>query len=430
MFTQYLKQGWALLRQHKFYTAIYVLGTVLAITMAMVIAIVYHIRSANIAPENHRDRMLIVGLSSAVNEESQHTHNWALSYQTLKECYYTLQTPQVVAAGANTNSLTYIVGDFYVRISTGETGQKSFINCTDAAFFQVFSYSFIQGRPYSEAEFQSGMRQAVLSEKLAYKLFKSRDVLNKTILVNDMDYTVIGVVKDVPSVLSYAYAELWIPFTSVPAVRDSKDGGDIVGPFTAFVLADKKADFPLIKEEVEQNRKKYNTSLGDWEYRISDDFMLSPFRLEIKKIDYRADFQDIILKFGLLAFIFLLVPALNLSGIISSKVQERISELGIRKAFGARRASLMQQVFTENLLLTLLGGLVGLFLSMSIVYFMRALLLSGYSGVEISLSFFMLFNIPVFLYSLGICVILNVLSSFVPVWNAARRPIVQAINDK
>jgi len=428
MIKQYLKQGWALIKQNRFYTTIYITGTALAITMTIIIAIIYHIRSANIAPEVYRDRMLLVTQASAINASEDFEYNWRMSYQTLKECYYPLQTPQLVAAGVNTLDLGYTIGDFYVGIPAGGTLHKSYIYCTDAAFLKIFRYTFLSGRPYSEEEFQSGMRTTVLSEKLAYKLFNNLNILNKTVLINDVEYTVIGVVKDVPSVLTSAYAELWIPFSSVPSIMEASGGGNIVGLLQAFILADKRADFPMIKDEIEKNINRYNTSLADWEYRMEE--ILTPFRVEMRSIDYSANFRDQIIKYGLIALIFLMVPAINLSGITSSRMQERLSEIGIRKAFGANRTNLIQQVLTENLLLTLLGGLVGLFLSVGIVYFMRSLLLGIRLGYEISLSFSMLFNLPVFGYTLGICLILNGISSSIPVWNAARRPIVQAINDK
>jgi len=95
---------------------------------------------------------------------------------------------------------------------------------------------------------------------------------------------------------------------------------------------------------------------------------------------------------------------------------------------------LVNQILTENLTLTLLGGIMGLILSFLIVFFMKNLLfdldLYSLSTPEISLSFFMLFNMQIFGYALGICLLLNVLSSYVPVWNVARRSIVQSINDK
>ena len=53
----YFKQAWQLMKQNRFFSAVYIIGTGLAISMVMVLAVVYYIRTANIAPEVHRDRM-------------------------------------------------------------------------------------------------------------------------------------------------------------------------------------------------------------------------------------------------------------------------------------------------------------------------------------------------------------------------------------
>ena len=68
-----------------------------------------------------------------------------------------------------------------------------------------------------------------------------------------------------------------------------------------------------------------------------------------------------------LILLFLLIPALNLSGLNASRMQDRISELGVRKAFGARKNRLLTQILIENLLLMLPGGLVGLLVSYGMV---------------------------------------------------------------
>ena len=57
MYKIYLKQAWALIRQERFFSSVYIVGTGLAISMVMALAVAYHIRTANIAPEVHRDRM-------------------------------------------------------------------------------------------------------------------------------------------------------------------------------------------------------------------------------------------------------------------------------------------------------------------------------------------------------------------------------------
>lgn len=432
MLKLYLKQGWQLIRQNKFYTAVYILGTALAITMVMVMAIIYHIRTANIAPESNRDRMLVIerGVAKRLNEDGQ--DSWYISYQTARECYYPLKTPRIVSVAANSSNLQYALGDFYTNIPGSKDVYSSKVYTTDAAFFNIFNYSFITGKPYTEEEFESGIHYTILCESLAKRLFNSTDIVNKSIMINDIEFTVTGVVKDVSPTLSRAYAELWVPYTAIPEVKNFNGGGGIIGLFNTYILADSPADFPAIKKEIEANIKRYNTSIADWEYTINDTTILSILQSEVRKLDYRAGFNEIIIQYSLIAFLFLLVPAVNLSGLTASRMQERISEIGIRKAFGANKGTLVNQMLTENLLLTLLGGIVGLIASYIIIYLMRDLFLGSRWEItpNMTLSISMLINMRVFTYAFGVCLFLNILSSYIPVWNATRRPIVQSINDK
>ena len=69
------------------------------------------------------------------------------------------------------------------------------------------------------------------------------------------------------------------------------------------------------------------------------------------------------LRYGIVIAILLFVPAVNLSGMTLSRMRRRMAEIGVRKAFGATGGELIRQVFFENLVLTLLAGIVGLALS-------------------------------------------------------------------
>ena len=130
--------------------------------------------------------------------------------------------------------------------------------------------------------------------------------------------------------------------------------------------------------------------------------------------------------------------ALNLAGMIASRMKRQLSEMGIRKAFGASKASLLMQVFWENLFLTGLGGLLGLLLSYLIVYCGRNWLpdlLSAYSdvipeGVDSFLTPGMLLNPVVIGITFLVSLILNVLSALIPALHALKKDIVYSLNDK
>lgn len=71
--------------------------------------------------------------------------------------------------------------------------------------------------------------------------------------------------------------------------------------------------------------------------------------------------RELVMKYVIIVLVLLLIPAINMSGITQSQMRKRMAEIGVRKAFGATRSELLTQVLYENLLQTLLGGVLGLF---------------------------------------------------------------------
>lgn len=119
-------------------------------------------------------------------------------------------------------------------------------------------------------------------------------------------------------------------------------------------------------------------------------------------------------------------------------MDSRISEMGIRKAFGARRSRLLSQVMWENLLFTVVSGIMGLVMAWLVLYCCRTwvfdLLLSANEIVNdtstITVTDEMIFAPVVFVIALLLCIILNMLSALIPAWRSLRHPIVSSINEK
>ena len=117
-----------------------------------------------------------------------------------------------------------------------------------------------------------------------------------------------------------------------------------------------------------------------------------------------------------------------------SRMRKRMTEIGVRKAFGATANELFRQVFWENLILTLLAGILGLILSYSATFLLNSFLFdnsenAGLAG-ETSLSTDMLFSPLTFLVAFCFCLLLNLLSAGIPAWRVSRMNIVDAINQR
>ena len=138
------------------------------------------------------------------------------------------------------------------------------------------------------------------------------------------------------------------------------------------------------------------------------------------------DVSRVYLSYGVVFFILLLVPALNLSSITFSRMRKRVAELGVRRAFGATKRDIVSQVLFENLALTLAGGLLGLVLSFFSLWLLRDWLLTTSLG-EAGLSAGM-FNGYVFLAAFFFCLVMNLMSAGIPAWRVSRVNITDSIN--
>lgn len=131
---------------------------------------------------------------------------------------------------------------------------------------RIFDFSFIDGKPYSDAEVKSGLPVAVITESVARLLFgTSHQVSGKEILVNDAVYRISGVVKDVSSMASTAYAQIWVPYSSTHITGGDNTWCDgIMGVMRVVILARSSSDFEAIRAECERRRLAYNAGLGDY----------------------------------------------------------------------------------------------------------------------------------------------------------------------
>lgn len=133
----------------------------------------------------------------------------------------------------------------------------------------------------------------------------------------------------------------------------------------------------------------------------------------------------------MLGMIMLVVPAINISGLISSQMTRRLSELGIRKAYGASARELVAQLMTENLLLALMGAIVGFLLSCLLMYLTKDWLLVSSASLgnmeQHHVSIFLFLRPRVFLCVFAVCLLFNLISVFIPAWNATRRNIITTL---
>ncbi|WP_455673788.1 ABC transporter permease [Phocaeicola sp.] len=431
MIKLYLKQAWTLIKQNKLYTTIYIVGTGLSIALTMTMFIIFYVKFAPIYPEYNRDRTLVIKSMKCYPKDKP--DNWncnnGASYYVVKELLQKLPHLDKIAGGApdlmggNTVTLTdkkemFAVAPYYA----------------DNGFWDVFTFRFLSGKPYTRADVEASLPVAVLSESLARRIFASTDVAGQYFIYNGKEFRVCGVVEDVSNATPDTSGDLWLPLFHNMWVQPNADGDKLIGNVRIYMTASTAADKKALRAEVQEVFRKHNLQSDRFINDLleqPDDFWKSTFRISGCN---PPNMKEILKTFLYMLLALLFIPAMNLSGMISSRMDQRLCEMGVRKAYGATNHLLIGQILWENLLFTCIGGLVGLFISYLIVITTSDWVLMLFDDKIIDpsktsfLTFEMLFNPVVFGFALGLCILLNLISAFVPATWALRRTIIQSLN--
>jgi putative ABC transport system permease protein len=411
----YFKQAMETLKQHAFISVIAIMGTALAIMMIMSIVVVDEIRNVSIAPEGNREHTYYIKYQRTTNAVQR--GNWnagPIDYDIYRDYLSDLSTPDYVSSFA---SATLPVG-----IESEDETVMAKIKATDASFWKIMDFSFVEGKPYGQEEFESGITQAVVSEGLAKNLFKGQEASGQTLLINYVPYRITGIVKDVSPIFQSASGDVWIPATSQEGISG----------YTILMVLQDKNRLPELEREIRDAEKKYGANNADkiLDLRGPDshkESLTDGKSLIITDEEKAAALGTQYRKQLLIFFILLLVPAVNLSGLSFSRIKKRTAEIGIRKAFGAKKHVILIQVLFENLITSLAGGVIGLALSYAAVIYLKTWLLKIPAGSELPAEAFV--SLPVFIAVFIVCILINLLSAGIPAWRASKLSIVNSLNE-
>lgn len=425
----YMRQVVQVMKSNPFMSIISIVGTALAIALVMALMIMDKIKNDPFGPEVNRDRSLFV-----TGATLEWLPNDGQSNSFVSEKFIDTQLRELEGAEVVTAYSTMFTQ--YVSLRGVSKGQKANVIQSDHELFNAFKYDFIYGAPFTEADFRGGVRKAVICESLARSIFSDTDVVGETFNIDLKEYMVCGVVRDVSLYASRSYAQVWYPYTTSDIVYEYSN--DMLGMYQCCIVAKDEASKATVISDFNKRVEQYNKNLDN-------------LRLSFHNQPCSTSEVDIILSIGInnfadfeakrtskeitqIAFIVitLLVPGINLSGMTHSRMRRRSNEIGIRKAFGATHKDIVTQVLFENLIMTLIGGAIGLILAyvgVSLVGNMSVGALVAFTAIsgETTLDLASLMTWDVFLMAFGFCLILNLVSALVPALLASRQRIVTAL---
>jgi putative ABC transport system permease protein len=411
MLKNYFKIAIAVLNRRKFFTFISLFGISITLAILMVLTSFLDHLFAPKYPDYERARSLYVNFLTKVGGENNSSRqSGPMSAQFINKYISTLKTPERVAVYS-----MFVPTNAYIN-SKKLTLQLKY---TNAEFWKVLRFDFIEGKPYDAPEISRGDFVAVITNETARSYFgEETNVVGKYIETDNERYRVIGVVKGVPITKITSYGDIFVPYT-LP--KSNFENRDYNGMYSAIILAKSKSDIPAIQEEFAnvlkkiplENPKQFHTM-----YCYPDKYVESFTRLFFKGGD-DSGVGFFYAALTIIVLLFMLLPTINLVNINISRIMERSSEIGVRKAFGASSGKLVVQFIVENIILTLLGGIIAVILSLLVIYFLNN------SGVIAYLDLTM--NLPVLAVSLLLCLVFGIISGVYPAWRMSRLQVVDAL---
>lgn len=287
-----------------------------------------------------------------------------------------------------------------------EMFKEDMVAWVDAELFDIFSFEFVMGSAANSLQ-QPGT--AVLTEESARKYFGDENPIGKMFKVSsEYDYTVVGVIKDIPQNSHFTFDLFltladgnkmfgddwmeswgWWNFLIYFEMSDHFSKTDLEAKITELMKSHNVTDAPVTQFTV-QNIK---------DIHLYSSHFLNDIQPQ-NSITY-------VLIFSAIGLLILLIACFNYINLLTANATTRVTEIGVRKTFGASRAQLAMQYVSESMIVFFISFCISL-----ILVRLSLPLFNELSGKD--LSFYFLANVNILLSLLGMMVVVGVLAGWYP----------------
>ncbi|MBQ3276718.1 MAG: ABC transporter permease [Oscillospiraceae bacterium] len=294
----------------------------------------------------------------------------------------------------------------------GSKSQRMTIRGTTPAYYDINGLQLAAGRFIKNSDIQNGSRVCILGPSAVDALVGYTDCVGDELSLDGLRYTIVGVLGKSESLMYSGYGEnvVYIPYTAMirqfPNVAEGITSFYATAPEGTAMAEAEAAVRSFLAEKVGQD---------DWG---NDNYYVYSMDVMENAMGNVTNVLAILL--GGIASISLIVGGIGIMNIMLVTVTERTREIGIRKAIGANRGTILRQFLLEAVVLCMMGCAIGIFLSWCI------LRLASVVVAEMSMSFTL--SGTVVLLSVIFCFVIGVVFGLYPANKAAKMKPIDALH--
>jgi putative ABC transport system permease protein len=285
--------------------------------------------------------------------------------------------------------------------------ENVFINGSNADYVKTTNFTFSDGRFYSEIEGNASRQVAVIGSEIAKKLFPNMSPLDRTIKIGGENYRVVGVLAEQGSFILGP----WNPDNQVYVPIGTIFKNFASNRFRSITI-NVRAAGPALVEETKAEAEGVMRKVRGLAYDQENDFSIN--QQEGLQENYNSVVGVIQIAGLFITGLSLFVGAIGIMNIMFVSVKERTKEIGLRKAIGAKRRTILAQFLLESSVICLVGGLAGL-----VAAVLLSMLINQFIPTSIQIGSVIL--------GIGISLITGIISGLAPAYTAAKMDPVDAL---
>lgn len=405
------------IRSHKMRSVLTMLGIIIGIAAIIIIVAIIDGATEQLKQELVGDSTNTVTLSLFSKESSLFSEEYDPSQKGALVGVNAISDNKVqeVLGIDGVDAATRIYGHQYSTATISYTGTSAFgsVYGIDSDYFTISNRRVSAGRLFTDKDFRDRNNVTVISDTLASQLFKNESALGKTIQVGNELFTIVGVVT---KIVDYSEIRNLGDYYTKVGVLESiayvplTSWNDVSGYDDVQNLLIRVSDPDKIVSASTAAADVMNEDLPTSEYEYKSGSLTSDAEM-LKEVMGATS----LLLVGI-ASISLLVGGIGVMNIMLVSVTERTREIGLKKALGAKRRVILGQFLTESVVLTAIGGVIGVLI-----------------GIGISKLIGIIMNIPITVsigaiaVSVGFSMCVGIIFGLVPSIKAARLNPIDAL---